>query len=581
VKFRTRLLLISGFTLASAVALVTGAVSVAARRAFERADESRREALVEQFKSQVDAQGREIVRQVERVAVSDAMTRVAIETQRHDPDYSAWLNEAQGQAETLSLNFLDLLTPDGSIVSSAHWPARFGYKNDWVSLPADAQETNAFLTRIPLPEGSAVGLVAVRKTSAGEAFAYVAGGRRLDSTFLASMGLAPGMRVQLALGENGEDKDWPKPLTALVEQVSRTAHPSNATVQWKADPASAEAVYALPLARGSTVFGVLLVGNSLREQVGLERSILWTGVTVASSGILLGALLGWWVTERVTRPVERLADGARSVASGDWSVRVEASTTDEIGDLARAFNQMTEQLIAQQGRAIQAERVAAWRELARRLAHELKNPLFPLQITIENLQRARESDPAQFDEIFRESTATLLAELAQLKTIVGRFSDFARMPAPVLEPVNVNEVAGGVLKLFEARLQGAAKLVLKTEFDSTLTLIPADPEQLGRALRNLVLNAMDAMPEGGTLRVSTRGSEDGVRIEVSDSGQGLTAEECDRLFTPYYTTKQHGTGLGLAIVQSVVSDHHGRIAVTSEPGKGATFTIDLPLRRPE
>jgi two-component system, NtrC family, nitrogen regulation sensor histidine kinase NtrY len=578
VKFRTRLLLISGFTLASAVALVTGAVSVAARRAFERADQSRREALLEQFRHQLDAQGREIAREVERVAASDAMTRVAIESQRREPDYSPWLSEAQNQAEALSLDFLDLLAPDGEIVSSAHWPARFGYKNDWAAVPADAQETGAFLTRIPLPEGNAVALVAVRKATAGDVNAYVAGGRRLDSSFLSALGLAPGMRVLLAFGE-----DRPERLGALVEQVSRTGKPSNATIQWTSDPASAEAVYALPLARGSNVLGVLLVGNSLREQVGLERSILWTGVTVAASGILLGVLLGWWVTERVTRPVERLADGARSVASGDWSVRVEAATSDEIGDLARAFNQMTEQLIAQQGRAIQAERVAAWRELARRLAHELKNPLFPLQITIENLQRARASDPAQFEEVFRESTATLLAELAQLKTIIGRFSDFARMPPPVLESVNVNEVAGGVVKLFAGQFErnGSGRIDLSTEFDPALEPIQADPEQLGRALRNLILNAMDAMPDGGTLRVSTRGSEDGVRIEVSDSGQGLTAEECERLFTPYYTTKQHGTGLGLAIVQSVVSDHRGRIAVTSEPGRGTAFIVDLPLRRPE
>ncbi len=130
-KFRTRLLLISGFTLASAVALVTGAVSVSARRAFERADQSRREALLEQFQHQLDAQGREIAREVERVAASDAMTRVAIESQRHEPDYSPWLSEAQNQAEALSLDFLDLLTPDGDIVSSPHGPARLGYKKNW------------------------------------------------------------------------------------------------------------------------------------------------------------------------------------------------------------------------------------------------------------------------------------------------------------------------------------------------------------------------------------------------------------------------------------------------------------------
>jgi signal transduction histidine kinase len=578
-KFRTRLLLISGFTVAGAVALVTGTVSVAARRAFERADQTRRDALLEQFQHELDARSQEVVRKVERVAASDAARRVAIEVGRREPDYSAWLNEAPSQAETLSLDFLDLLAADGTIVSSAHWPARFGYQTNWISLLVDAREPGAFLTRIPLPEGEAIGLVAVHPAGA----AYVAGGRRIDSSFLAALGLAPGMRVLLALGPKEivdvrGPVEPPGRLLTLVEQVSGTAQPASDVIQWTAESASAEAVYALPLARTGNVLGVLLVGNSLREQVSLERSILWTGVAVAASGIVLGVLLGWWVTERVTKPVERFAAGARTVAAGDWSVRVEAGTSDEIGDLARAFNQMTEQLIAQQDRALQAERVAAWRELARRLAHELKNPLFPLQITVENLQRARDRAPAEFDEIFRESTATLLAELAQLKTIIGRFSDFARMPRPVFQPVDVNQVVSGVMKLFDARLasNGERKIESRTELDSSVASVPADAEQLGRALRNLVLNAMDAMPEGGTLRVRTQASEAGVRIEVSDSGQGLTAEECERLFTPYYTTKQHGTGLGLAIVQSVVSDHHGRISVSSEPGRGATFTIELP-----
>jgi signal transduction histidine kinase len=105
--------------------------------------------------------------------------------------------------------------------------------------------------------------------------------------------------------------------------------------------------------------------------------------------------------------------------------------------------------------------------------------------------------------------------------------------------------------------------------------VQADPEQISGVLRNLMLNAVDAMPQGGTLTVRTRRLESGARIEVSDTGEGLTPEECARLFTPYYTTKTHGTGLGLAIVQSVVSDHKGRITVASEPGKGSTFRIDL------
>jgi signal transduction histidine kinase len=116
----------------------------------------------------------------------------------------------------------------------------------------------------------------------------------------------------------------------------------------------------------------------------------------------------------------------------------------------------------------------------------------------------------------------------------------------------------------------------RLELASGSTQIQADPDQLRRALGNLVLNALDAMPDGGTLLVRTALHDGGVRLEISDSGQGLTEEECQRLFTPYYTTKQHGTGLGLAIVQSVVSDHRGKISVSSVSGRGTTFTIDLP-----
>ena len=226
---------------------------------------------------------------------------------------------------------------------------------------------------------------------------------------------------------------------------------------------------------------------------------------------------------------------------------------------------------------MQTERVAAWRELARRLAHELKNPLFPLQITVENLQRARDASPDQFDEVFRESTATLIAELQNLKTIISRFSDFAKMPAPQLEAVDLNEVARETARFIEPQLQapGRPPITARLNLDEDLPPVSADPEQLRRALRNLVLNAMDAMPKGGSLSLRTLRRNGRVAIEVADTGEGLTKEECERLFTPYYTTKRHGTGLGLAIVQSVVSDHNASIAVESEPGRGATFRIEF------
>jgi signal transduction histidine kinase len=135
-----------------------------------------------------------------------------------------------------------------------------------------------------------------------------------------------------------------------------------------------------------------------------------------------------------------------------------------------------------------------------------------------------------------------------------------------------------VVKLFEAQLQapGRDAIVCKLELDEKVGTIAADPDLLHRALSNLVLNAMDAMPHGGTLTLRTRRERGNVMIEVADTGSGMTREECERIFTPYYTSKQYGTGLGLAIVQSVVSDHGGRISVQSEPGSGSTFVIELP-----
>jgi two-component system, NtrC family, nitrogen regulation sensor histidine kinase NtrY len=251
---------------------------------------------------------------------------------------------------------------------------------------------------------------------------------------------------------------------------------------------------------------------------------------------------------------------------------------DELSQLAESFNRMTTELLEQKERLVQAERVAAWRELARRLAHELKNPLFPLQLTVENLMRARAQSPQQFDEMFQESSRTLLAEIANLKAIIGRFSEFSKMPHPQLQPVQLNELLRGVAQLYQAQFEvpGRALVVCKLELDENLDPIMADPELLHRAVSNLVLNAMDAMPNGGTLTLRTRNDNAKAMIEVADTGSGLTTEECERIFTPYYTSKQHGTGLGLAIVQSVVSDHRGRISVQSQPGQGTTFVIELP-----
>jgi nitrogen fixation/metabolism regulation signal transduction histidine kinase len=324
------------------------------------------------------------------------------------------------------------------------------------------------------------------------------------------------------------------------------------------------------------VLAVLTVAIARRGMVQAQQHIRAIAYGVAAAGILLSIAFSLWISARVSQPIEQLARAAEEVASGKWNTRVPERGHDELNVLARSFNHMTGELVSQRDRLIQSERVAAWRELARRLAHELKNPLFPLQLTVENLVRARALSASEFDEVFRESTATLATEIANLKTIIGRFSDFSKMPKPELEHIDARDAVKRVRALYDGAAPSAARIDFVLQLPDTPLPIHVDPELLHRALSNLVLNAMDAMPDGGALTISARPAGGQIELRVADTGKGLTPEECERLFTPYYTTKQFGTGLGLAIVQSVVADHAGAISVESTPGGGTTFTITLP-----
>lgn len=617
-SLRQKLLLLFSLTVAVAVAAVAWTVLVRIRLVFEQRDREETALFVSQFQREFQHRSADVASAVDRIAASERVRAMAFELVQSG-DASPYLNEAQTLAQDAQLDFFEIIAPDGSIVSSAQWPARFGYFEPmaWVDQPT-------FLKTEDLPDGSsALGIFAYRAVGRADSSARepmrILAGKRLDKSFLADLPVAPGMQIalyrdadqapaatqQAHSGPDGAPFDPTRLISAagevpnaaryesLIDKAINSGQDTSSILYLTSRREDSVNATAIPLKSGTgSVLAVLIVSFSRAGMVQAQQHIRAIAYGVAAGGILFAIVCSLWIAARVSRPIEQLAHAAEEVASGNWETRVPERGRDEVGVLARSFNHMTSQLASQRERLVQTERVAAWRELARRLAHELKNPLFPLQLTVENLVRARDLPVAEFDEIFAESTQTLSMEIANLKTIIGRFSDFSKMPKPELERIDAKDVLTRVMLLYFPSLirtvtsdeddatdeaKAGSKVNCTLEGASEELWIEADPELLHRALSNLVLNAIDAMPDGGTLTLSAKRHGDKAEMRVADTGEGMTPEECERLFTPYYTTKEHGTGLGLAIVQSVIADHAGTIAVESRLGGGATFVITLPL----
>ena len=418
-SFRTKLFLLFVITVLGSVSAVTYSVTHYTRAAYEEADTQRTQALVEQFQKEFAQQRELVARQVENVANAEVTLRMAIDLEKPNTDQSIYVRDASGAAQEHGLNFMEFVLADGTLISSAQYPARVGYKEAWVTASKDWSGTEAFLRREELPNEVAVALTAVRTQPNVSRPFYAIGGRRLDKNFLASLVAPAGMRALLYLNLDqsfvpaditsvSDEVRQPDRFAPIVAKLQKQPTPLVETIQWESDAASAEVFHVLPLTgRNGELLGALLIGSSRSDIVLLQRHIMKLAGAMAVAAVLVGLLVTWWFSARITRPIEELAEGAREVAAGHWDTRIRVKGSDETGQLAGAFNNMTQTLTTQRERLVQTERVAAWRELARRLAHELRNPLFPLQITVENMQRARQLSHEQFLEVFNESSATL------------------------------------------------------------------------------------------------------------------------------------------------------------------------------
>lgn len=297
---------------------------------------------------------------------------------------------------------------------------------------------------------------------------------------------------------------------------------------------------------------------------------------------ILALILGFILSEEILKPLMQIEQGMERISIGDYSYRILITRRSDMSFLIRAFNRMLAEIEASREKIMHAEKISTWQDIAQQLAHEIKNPLTPIRLATERIRKkAEENCDEQTSEIVKSSTGIILREVERLTRLIAEFRDFSRLREPVFAQFDILLLIKQLVSAY-APPDAVYKIELKTSEKEIL--IEADQEQIKQAIANILQNAIDAgegKPQTIVVSVfaTVKNNKKMLTMEIKDQGRGISQERQRLVFVPYFTTKKHGTGLGLAIVQRIILDHNGNIWFKSEPGKGTSFFIELPLEK--
>ena len=298
-----------------------------------------------------------------------------------------------------------------------------------------------------------------------------------------------------------------------------------------------------------------------------------TSVLLGLLGLGIAMALGVLWSLQVSRPVEQLARFSERIAQGSWDEPLELRSVRELETLVAALDRMRADLRSYRTRLVASERQAAWSQMARNVAHEVKNPLTPIAVAVADLKRSFEQKRADFPEILERAVHTVTEEVDTLKRMLQEFTDFARLPAPVKTRCSAADVMNDLEGLYSHDVAAGRLAFARPAAPVTFQ---ADAGLLRRALVNLIKNGLEAVNGNGRVMVSAAADPADVEFAVRDDGPGLSPGQREQLFVPGFTTKPDGSGLGLTLVERVVTDHGGTVTVESEPGRGTRFRLRIP-----
>ncbi len=479
------------------------------------------------------------------------------------------------------LELFEITDEDGTVRSSAHEPAN-------VDLPAErlqaVQDGAPVLLDDPSDPAGPLVMAGRRVFPYSRRKLAIRGGLPLDERFFGR--IAPATHALLIRSGAGAPviaspeaeplaaaaSEW---ASALVAQGGPLAVDDPQGTSWLVDfvPLGTDAA-GQPLARV-----VVAVDHSriARLLASMTRSYALFGSVIG----VLAALAGVAIARGVARPVDDVIRAFDAIADGRADYTFDVRSRDAMQELPAAFSRTHRALELQRRRSAAAERVAAWREVAQHLAHEVKNPLVPIRLTVENLTQARRLAPERFDRMFDDGMRTILEEVQQLSRIVSEFTEFARLPLPAPRPTDLGRLVDRAIELHASE----PGLHIERRIEADLPRVPVDPDLVSRALKNIVGNAVDAVREGASrsgieprIEIRARSADGMAEIEVADNGPGLSDESARHIFEPYFTTKPDGTGLGMTLTYRIIVDHGGTIVAENREGGGARVIIRLPLR---
>jgi nitrogen fixation/metabolism regulation signal transduction histidine kinase len=294
--------------------------------------------------------------------------------------------------------------------------------------------------------------------------------------------------------------------------------------------------------------------------------------------LLMTLIIAISFSRRVTEPLVELAEATRRVAEGDFSIQIFARPRDELGLLIASFNTMVRDLEQSRNALLKAEKISIWQTMAQQLAHEIKNPLTPIKLSAERLLRRWQNNPERIGEILESSALAIIQEVEGLSNLLTEFRTLSRPTEPGQTWIVLGETVEELLGPYRGSYP---KIQFDTRHIEPEIRLRIDKRHIGQILTNLILNAVDAMDGAGVIEIRTdlvkKRENRYCRLSIRDTGKGMSRQEGERIFTPYFTTKESGTGLGLPIVERLVHDHGGSIWFHSGEGMGTVFYIDFPL----